>query len=257
MPNELRHTHAIVRGVAATFDDCIKPQGEVGAVDLGRARGQHAAYCALFEKLGLVLRRLDADDRHPDCCFVEDTAIVAADWGVVCEMAEASRRGEERAVVEALSGRRLHRLQPPATIDGGDAIVHGDTMFVGLTARTNQAAVRQLDAILATEGVAVVPVPVEGVLHLKSACTPIAPGLFLVSEALAGAEAFADCEKLVVPRDESYAANCLSVNGTVVVTDGFPRTGELIASRGFPVESLSMTEFRKCGGSLTCLSILM
>ena len=78
-----------------------------------------------------------------------------------------------------------------------------------------------------------------------------------MSEALDAADTFADKEKLVVPRDELYAANCLSVNGTVVVSSGFPRVRELIESQGYPTRSLAMTEFRKAGGSLTCLSVLL
>jgi dimethylargininase len=143
-------------------------------------------------------------------------------------------------------------------MDGGDAIYDGDKLFVGLTDRTNQAAVRQLEGVLATEeGIDVVAVPVTGFLHLKSACTLVAPGVFLVSESFAGAEALAARETLIVPSEESYAANCLSANGTVVVSEGFPRTKELIESRGISTQTLAMTEFRKAGGSLTCLSVLM
>ena len=260
MPSDKRYKRAIVRGVPDTFDRCIKPHGKNDPINLELAREQHASYCAALEGLGLELILLDAEDRFPDCCFVEDTAVVTGDTAVVCEMGAASRRGEEAAVAEALSDlrlRRVHRLEPPATMDGGDAIYDGDKLFVGLSDRTNRAAVRQLENVLATEGIGVVAVPVTGVLHLKSACTSVAPGVFLVAEHFTRVEALAARESLIVPSDESYAANCLSVNGTVVVSDGFPRTKELIESRGIPTETLAMTEFRKAGGSLTCLSVLL
>jgi len=256
-PIDFYYSKAIVRGVPNTFDRCIKPHGDDEPIDLDLAREQHAQYCAALEALGLELIRLDPEDQYPDCCFVEDTAVAARDWAVVCHMGAASRRGEEMAVAEALSDRRLFRLEPPATLDGGDVILDGNTFYVGMTDRSNEAAQRWLWTVLSAEGVDVVPVAVSGVLHLKSACTRVAPGLFLLSETLDAAEAFADNDKLVVPCEELYAANCLSVNGTVIVSAGFPRVKELIESRGFPTRALAMTEFRKAGGSLTCLSVLL
>jgi len=258
-PIDFHYSKAIVRGVPSTFDRCIKPHGDDESIDVDLAREQHAQYCAALETLGLELIRLDPDDKYPDSCFVEDTVVAARDWAVVCHMGAASRRGEEKTVAESLAGRRLFRLEPPATLDGGDVILDGNTFYVGMTARSNEAAVGWLRTVLSSEGVDVlpVPVPVSGILHLKSGCTRVAAGLFLVSEALGAAESLADKEKLIVPRDELYAANCLSVNGTVVVADGFPRVRELIEARGYPTRSLAMTEFRKAGGSLTCLSVLL
>jgi dimethylargininase len=251
-----KHRGAIVRGVADSFDRCIRPHG-AQPIDVALAREQHAAYCAVLEQLGLELVRLDADDRFPDCCFVEDTAVVAGGTVIVCEMGAHSRRGEEEAVAAALAGRRLARMEPPATMDGGDVIFTGDKLYVGLTDRSNEHAVRSVSDILGPAGVEVTGVPVTGVLHLKSACTTIAPGVMLVSEQFAETGAFSKYERLIVPREESYAANCLSVNGAVVVSGGFPRTRAIIEERGFPTVALDMSEFRKGGGSLTCLSILL
>jgi dimethylargininase len=142
-------------------------------------------------------------------------------------------------------------------MDGGDAIYIGSELFVGITGRTNEHAVRSLEHLLGDRDVVVVPVPVTNVLHLKSVCTPIASDLFLVSEQFAAAEAIAGRERLIVPETERYAANCLSVNGTVVVSEGYPQTRAVIESRGLRTLALDMSEFRKCGGSLTCLSILL
>ncbi len=247
---------AIVRGVPPTFDRCIRPEGSDRPIDVTLAAAQHAAYCDTLRSLGLDLLRIEADDRYPDCCFVEDTVFVVGDTVFVCEMGAASRRGEGEAVVGELAGLRLVRLDPPATIDGGDVIYNDGTLFVGLSARTNADAVRQVKGVLDGTGVQVIPVPVTDVLHLKSACTPVAPGVVLVSEACASADAFTGCERLAVPANESYAANCLSIGGTVIVSEGFPRTRELLESRGYPTVALNMSEFRKGGGSLTCLSIV-
>lgn len=257
METDVYHERAIVRGVPDTFDRCIKPRGEDRPIDVERARGQHERYCSTLASLGLELIRLDADNRCPDCCFVEDTVVAGTGWVVVCRMGAQSRRGEEADVADALSEGRLYRMEAPATMDGGDVIADGDTLYVGLSGRTNEAAVRWLRSVLAAEGVDVVPVTVHGALHLKSACTPVAPGVFLVWDSLAGEEAFAGSDKLIVPVEERYAANCLSVGGTIVVSDGYPRTRELIESRGYRTRPIPMSEFCKAGGSLTCLSVLL
>jgi dimethylargininase len=251
-----RLRRAVVRGVPDTYPSCIRPPGETSPIDVTLARRQHERYCSVLEALGMELTRLEADNRYPDCCFVEDTAVVAGGTAVICHMGAPGRRGEEAAVAGALSALPLYRLAPPATLDGGDVISDGRRMFVGLTERTNLAAARSLEKLLGPMAIDVVAVPVAGFLHLKSACTLLAPGLLLVSGTMADAAPFAGYERLVVPEEESYAANCLSVGGVAIVSEGFPRTRELIESCGIPTETVATTEFRKGGGSLTCLSVL-
>ena len=207
--------------------------------------------------LGFDLVRLEADDRYPDCCFVEDTAIVIDSLAVFCEMGAPSRRGEQPAVAAALEGYEIVRLISPATMDGGDVLRDGNTLFVGLTERTNEAAVAQLGELFSPLSVDVKPVRVSDVLHLKSACTRLGPGLFLISESLAAAGEFSLYDLVVVPDGESYATNCLAAGESVIISDGFPETKALIEARGMSVISLDMSEFRKGGGSLTCLSILL
>lgn len=247
---------AVVRGVASTYDRCIRPESSWEPIDVGLARKQHAAYTAALAALGFDLVRLDADDRFPDCCFVEDTAIVAGSLAVFCEMGAPSRRGEQGAVMEALSDLEQIRLEGPATLDGGDVIRDGDTLFVGLTERTNRAALDALGAALAPRGKSVRPVAVSGALHLKSLCTRLAPGLFVITESFARTGAFSQYERVVIPDGESYAANCLASGGRAVVSDGYPETRRRIESAGIETIPVEMSEFRKGDGSLTCLSIL-
>lgn len=259
------HTQAIVRGVAGTLDRCLRPPGSVDPIDVPLARRQHAAYVEALSGLGLDMHRIDADDRYPDCCFVEDPAVIVGDVALVCRSAAPARRGEEVEVERALERfeclKRTERMTAPATMDGGDVMRVGQTLYVGLTERTNAEAARQLETIAGSEGLHIATLRVRGVLHLKSACTPLDEESVLVDPTKVDAGAFAGCEVVEVPPEEGYAANCLSVNGTVLVSaGGFARTRDLIvawgAHRGFDVVELGMSEFRKAGGSLTCLSLL-
>ena len=253
-----RKRYAIVRDVPRSFDRCLKnPQFVDQPIDLELARRQHRAYCAALAEADLELISLPADDRFPDCCFVEDTALVVGGTAVMLHMGAASRVGEEVAVREALSRYlTVVELKPPHTVDGGDVLTCGRQVFVGRTSRTSRAGRRSLREALTPLDHEVTPEPVSDVLHLKSSCSLLPDGALLIVPAHFPADAFADFERVVVAREDAYSANCLAVNGQVLMSSGFDRTREMLAARGLPPVELDMSEFRKANGSLTCLSIL-
>lgn len=247
---------AIVRGIPDSYDRCIQAPG-AGPIDVALARTQHQRYVAFLEGCGLDVTVLDPDDQHPDCCFVEDTAVVAAGLAAMCRSGAPSRRGETAVVAEALS--RYCKASPvssPGTIDGGDVMRLGSRFYVGLTERTNAAGIDQLRAIFAPEGFEVTAVENLQVLHLKSACTPLGDDTVLACAADIDAGIFDGLRVVDVPADERYAANCLFVNGAVLVAEGYDETRRRIDAAGYETTVIDVSEFRKGWGSLTCLSIL-
>jgi dimethylargininase len=248
-------TYAIVRHVANTYEECIRPPGSHDKIDLDLARKQHRAYCETLRDLGLALIAIDPDDRFPDCCFVEDTAIVVGDKAIITRMGAQSRLGEEAEVRKRLETyKEIHEIRPPGSIDGGDVLIINDRIFVGIGERTNESAVEQIGRILGPSGYEIVPVRMAGVLHLKSACTYLGSDHVVMMPGHFDQEIFAGYEAIIVPKGEAYAANCLSVNGKVLVSRGYPEAKRLIEDRGFKTVDLEMSEFRKGHGSLTCLS---
>lgn len=125
---------------------------------------------------------------HPDCCFIEDTAVVAGSTAVITRIGAASRQGEEGPVAEALAalGCTVRRLQPPATLDGGDVLqLPGSThILVGLSRRTNAEGVAQLAAALPNHSVHAVPAAAG--LHLKSLVTALDASTLLLADTPAG-----------------------------------------------------------------------
>lgn len=253
-------THAIVRGVPDSFAAAIRPEGSTGGdIDVALARVQHERYVDALERTGVTVERVEADEDFPDCCFVEDPVVVVENAAFLCRMAAPSRNGEGKALERLLRHRRpLWRMQAPATMDGGDVIRVGRRLFVGLSARTNAEAIQQLRYSLGDE-YRVTPVEVRGVLHLKSACTPVDDTTLLADARCVDLRAFEDAGFRIVEAvpGEGYAANCLAVNGAVLMSAGFPRTRDRVTGAGFDVVELDMSEFRKAGGSLTCLSVLL
>ncbi len=250
-------THALVRGVPRTFHRALRPAETPGSIDVGRAVEQHRSYCDALERLGLILLRLEADDRYPDCAFVEDTVVVLDQLALLTAPGAPSRRGET-AAVERLLGDLMpvRAIQAPATLDGGDLLVIGDTVFVGLSTRTNLAASQQL-ATIAGPAWRVVPVPVHGVLHLKSACTYLGDDVVLCLRNRIDASAFGGLRVIEVPAKEAHAANCLAVNGGVLMPPSAHRTRARIERLGLETIELEMSEFARAGGGLTCCSVIL
>jgi len=248
---------AIVRGVPSTYDRCIRTNKDV-PIDIDLARRQHAAYCNALRDAGLRLVSIEPDDQYPDCCFVEDTAIVVGERAIISRMASESRKGEIEGVREILRLFKLvHDVRPPGTIDGGDVQIIDNKMFIGVSERTSTEAIMHVEELVSDAGFEVVPVELSGILHLKSAMTYLGNGCVVMYSGHFDKKLFAEYKQIHVPRGDEYAANCLAVNGIVLMSKGFPGTRNLIKGEGFDLRELETTEFRKGDGSLTCLSIIL
>jgi dimethylargininase len=246
---------ALTRDVPASFATAL--QAVPAPIDVALSRRQHAAYRAALASLGAEIVALPADDALPDCCFVEDTAVIAGDLAVITRPGAPSRRGETAAIAAALGARMpVVTLREPATLDGGDCMRVGAAIYVGRSPRTNPAGIAALAEAVASRGIAVVAVDLPPhTLHLKCVCTPLGDGRITLADDTIPASSFA-AHVVRIPADEAYAANVLAVGDAVIVADGFPRTAAALAAAGFRVLPIATTEFRKADGSLTCLSIL-
>jgi dimethylargininase len=253
--NRVTVKYAVVRPVPDSYDHCVRTNAE--KIDVALATSQHSEYCRALQKLGLELIWIKGNNTLPDSCFVEDTAIILGEKAIICNMKTKSRAKEVAEVAKVLERlKEIYYIKPPATIDGGDVLKIEDKVFVGLSARTNIHAVRQLRKILENSNFEIVPVTIHNVLHLKSACTYLGNNYVIVSKGHFDTDILQDYKKIVVPRGEEYAADCLAINGTILMAKGFPKTKKLVEKEGFFVKELEMSEFRKGGGALTCLSII-
>ncbi len=253
--NAVTVKYAVVRPVPDSYDHCVRTNVE--KIDIALAKRQHAEYCAALQKLGLKLIWIKRDDTLPDSCFVEDTAVVFGEKAVICNLSVKSRVKEVVEVAKVLEElKETYYIKPPATIDGGDVLKIEDRVFVGLSIRTNLHAIQQLRKILENSHVKIVPVKVHNILHLKSACTYLGNNYVIVSKGHFTIDILRDFRKIVVPRGEEYAADCLAINGTILMAKGYPETKKLIEKEGFLVKELEVSEFRKGNGALTCLSII-
>jgi dimethylargininase len=241
---------AITRGVARTIQHAEVTHVERQRIDYETAAAQHLDYVRMLESLGCTVIELPADDAHPDCVFIEDTAIVFDDVAVITRPGAESRRGETAAVANALTRYRpLMHIEAPATIDGGDVLVLDDRVFVGLSTRTGEEAIAQLRSRTGRE---VIPVEVGGALHLKSAVTRVSRDTLLVRPDWIDVKPFAGWTLL-----EAEEPNALLVGEVVVYPSAFPETARMLAARGLDVRTVDASELAKAEGGVTCCCLLV
>ena len=252
-------TKAIVRRPCARFADGLTSV-DLGAPDITRALEQHQAYCRVLESCGLEVIPLPPDENHPDSTFVEDTAILTARGAIITRPGTESRRSEIDGVEPVLRRyyKELHSIREPGTVDGGDVCEAGEHFFIGISRRTNEEGANQLARWLDSLGYSSRLIDIRGlsnILHLKSGLAYLGGKHLVVIETLLGDEAFCDYELTVLNSVEEYAANCLFLNGKVLVATGFDTTKKHLEHLGYQTIALDMSEFQKMDGGLSCLSL--
>lgn len=248
------YTRAIVRRPGRNFANGITTSN-LGKPDFDKALEQHAAYCEALMKCGVELTVLDADERYPDGCFVEDTAVVNSKVKVISKPGAATRRGEEEAIAGILAGSGpIESIIAPGTMEGGDVLRAGNHYFIGISERTNTEGADQLSAILGKHGFSTSFVRVEAGLHLKSDIAYLGNGNFISTPVFS--HVANPVNTIILDPEEYYSANCLRINDYLLIAKGFPKSKKKILDLGYNIIELDMSEFRKMDGGLTCLSLL-
>ena len=248
---------AATREISPAIGHCELTHLARTAIDVDLARAQHQAYERALEEAGCTIVRVAAAPELPDAVFVEDAAVVLAEVAIITRPGASPRRAETPAVAELLGRYRpLRFIETPGTIDGGDVLVAGRSVFIGLSGRTNAAAIEQMRAILQPHGYAVRPVPVTGCLHLKSAVTALSDDRLLLNGAWVARELFSSFDVVDVDPCEPYAANIVRVAGELVYPDAFPRTRERLERQGARVRTVCVSEIAKAEGAVTCCSLI-
>ncbi len=252
-------TVALVRAVPASFAHALSAVPPEPPIDVARARAQHAAYVVALASIGLQVVPIAPDEACPDCCFIEDTAVFAAGVCVLTRPGAVSRRAEVEAVAAALAARcQVVRMEAPATLDGGDCLLLGQTIYVGRSERTNASGVARLREAFEPHGVSVVAVAMPpGVLHLKTVCSGLGDDAVLVAEDTLPDGTFGGVRVIRVPAAEAHAANVVVHGRAALVAADAPATAALVEAGGFRVVLVDTSELRKADGALTCLSILV
>lgn len=254
-----KFNHVIVKRPCRALTEGITSGLYPGKPDYELALRQHDAYIAALKQCGVDVTVLPADEAYPDSCFVEDPAILTRSCAIITNPGAPTRKGEVPAILEAVKQfypeEKIEFIHDPGTLEGGDVMMVGDHFFVGRSARTNEEGILQLTAILAKYGMTCSEVPLTEVLHLKTGVNYLENGNMLVSGEFVDKPDFAAYHRVQIPEEEAYAANCIWVNDTVIVPEGYPAVLAAVQSLGYKTLTVDTSEYRKIDGGLSCLSL--
>jgi len=248
---------ALVRIPASNLADGELTHLDRTPVDTELADSQWEKYVAALEAAGFTTVEVESADTHADSVFVEDAVVMLGNTAVLTSPGTDSRRGEIAGVQRAIESLDvdldLFRIETPGTLDGGDVLKVGATIYVGRGGRTNAEGIRQFRAIATPLGYDVIAVPVSRVLHLKSAVTALPDGTVIgYAPLVEHPELFPHF--LAVPEETGSAVVVLSPD-TVLMAASAPLSIALIEDLGYTVVAVDVSEFEKLEGCVTCLSV--
>jgi len=258
---------ALVRGIANSFLNCLQMEKPECPINFDLALKQHGEYVKEIKKCVSAVIEIPADDKYPDCCFIEDPVVCVGNKALINILGADPRKGEQAAVREELVklGLEIIDMQFPGTLDGGDIIVTSKKdIFVGISKRTNMDGYKQLKQAFSDYDVW--PITVRAGLHLKSLITFVKDTLIITDNAV-GKVTIEDIKKvttksykyLFVP--EEVCANVIDVNGRIFFPEGTKKSSDIIIRELQLKENdyviLNMSELQKADGRLSCCSVLI
>jgi dimethylargininase len=179
---------------------------------------------------------------------------------VITRPGAASRLGEIDSIAPMLRRdfNAIQTINAPGTVDGGDVCEAGEHFFIGVSHRTNEEGANQLARLLESFNYTSTLIDIRGlsnILHLKSGVAYLGGRNLLVIEALRSFKEFSGFDLVCTNSAEEYAANCVAINGKILVAGGFPATQDQLSEMGYQTIALEMSEFQKMDGGLSCLSL--
>lgn len=251
--------NAIVKRPCPEMVNGITSAPGLGKPDYDLALKQHDTYIEALKSCSVEVTVLEADNDFPDSCFVEDTSVITRKCAIITNPGTASRNKEAEIMLPTIRNffddDHIEFIKSPGTLDGGDVMMVGDHFYVGKSARTNEEGINQFIAILEKYGLSGSAVSLDEVLHLKTGVNYLENNNMLVSGEFITKPEFSDYNKIIVPANEAYAANCIWMNDKIIVPAGYPTVEKAVKEAGYEVILVDTSEFRKLDGGLSCLSL--
>ncbi len=246
---------AMVRSPGTSFVKAISNHPDRETIEFRTALKQHNEYVKSLRKSGIQVRTLPPLENFPDSVFIEDNAIILENKALLCSMKSSTRKGETDLTKKELEEfLKVEVLFSPVTIDGGDILQTEKVIFIGQSSRTNHNAVLELAKNSPKK---IIPVEVNKDLHLKSSVSYLGNNTIVLNPKMVDDSHFNGFKKIIVDPKESYAANCLAIGDNVILPKGFPKLTETLSNQGWKPLPISMSEFEKADGGVTCLSLIL
>ncbi len=250
-------TNAIVRTPGRSIVEGLSNSKTLGLPNYEQAIIQHQSYIDALTKCGLDVLVLEPCEEYPDSTFVEDVALITPNCAIITRPGAPSRRGEVHEIEFVLKQRfnNVEEIEAPGNIDGGDIMMVGAHYFIGLSERTSLEGAKQIIQILKQYGLSGSTIYLKKVLHLKTGLSYLEENNLVVCGEFIDESSLGQYNPIEIPEKESYAANCIWVNGSVIIPLGYPTTKQRIKNAGYRVIETDVSEFEKLDGGLSCLSL--
>lgn len=248
---------AFVNSPSPQLAECQLTYMDRMPIDPTLALEQHQMYVQALKKMGVEVDVLQINTHCPDGVFVEDPVIILDEIAIITSMGNPERRAEIPAIKEYITGiRPIQEVHSPAKLEGGDILRIGKRIFIGLSSRTDLAGIEAVKNIASQYDYEIVPVRVTGSLHLKTAVTALDDQTLLINPLWLDTTTFRDFQLVPVPLEEPWGANILRLPQGVIANAAYPGTCHLIASLGYRLEAVDISEFGKAEAGLTCMSVV-
>ncbi|MCD6090498.1 MAG: hypothetical protein J7J72_03270 [Bacteroidales bacterium] len=252
----MKFTNAIVRKPSKSMVQGLT-SANLGSPNYQNALRQHKSYVAALQSCGVKVKILDADENYPDSTFVEDVALLTPHCAIITNPGAPSRRGEIENMKHVVKDfySEIEEIKSPGFIEAGDIMMVGKHYYIGLSARTNREGAQQLIHILEKYDLTGSLVKLEKVLHLKTGLAYLENNNLVVCGEFLSNTGFQKFNRIEIPEEESYAANCIWINDKVIIPAGYPLAKQKILDAGYDIIEVDVSEFRKLDGGLSCLSL--
>ena len=249
--------NAIVRTPGRSIVKGLSDSKNLGLPNYERAIIQHQSYIDALTKCGLDVLVLEPSEAYPDSTFVEDVALITPNCAILTRPGAPSRRGEVHEIESVIKQKfnNIEQIVAPGAIEGGDIMMVGDHYYIGLSERTNLQGAKQIIQILNKYGMSGSTIALKKALHLKTGLSYLEENNLVVCGEFINDSSLAQYNAIEIPEEESYAANCIWINESVIIPLGYPTTKQRIKDAGYAVVETDVSEFQKLDGGLSCLSL--
>lgn len=251
-----KFNHIIARTPCPALVDGLT-SSSLGQPVYSKALEQHHRYIEALQKCDVDILILPPANEFPDSVFVEDPVLCTPHCAIITRPGAESRRGETK-IIEAAVRRyyeHVEHIEAPGTVEAGDIMMVGTHFYIGESARTNAEGARQMIAILEKYGLTGSVVRLEEVLHLKTGLAYLENNNLVACGEFVTKPEFQQYNIIEIDPAESYAANCIWVNGKVIMPSGFPNARNKIAALGYEVIEIDTSEYQKIDGGVSCMSL--
>ncbi len=250
------YKHVIVKTPGKSYLNGLTTS-DLGKPNYDKLMEQHGHYIEALKKCGVKVTHLPESEEFPDSTFVEDAAVLTADFAVITNPGVDSRSGEVVEIESALQEfyQEFYYIKSPGTLDGGDVLQAEEHFYIGISDRTNEEGARQLKEIVESKGFKATIISLKEFFHLKTGISYLGDNTIVAAGEFLNHSDFEQYDKLTVLAKNEYSANCIRVNDFVIVPKGFTETNNKLIEAGYKTIELDMSEFQKHDGGLSCLSL--